>query len=56
MAFDWEQNAFLGYMVENYQRDRGNDIFGRPLNNDSFYDDEDDNDEDDDPYMIHQNH
>ncbi len=43
MSFDWEQNAFLGYMVEQYEKDRGNDIFGRPLNDNSFWD-TDDND------------
>ena len=49
MAFDWEQNAFLGYMVENYQRDRSNDLFGRPLNEDN---DEDEDKDDNDPFSI----
>ena len=40
--FDWEQSAFLGYMVENYEKERGNDIFGRPLNDS---DDDDDQEE-----------
>ena len=40
--FDWEQSAYLGYMVERYEESRGNDIFGNPLN-----DDEEDNDEED---------
>ena len=38
--FDWEQSAYLGYMVENYEKERGNDLFGNPLN-DSFDEDED---------------
>lgn len=49
MAFDWEQNAFLGYMVENYQRDRGCDLFGYPLNEDN---DEDEDKDDNDPFSI----
>lgn len=40
--FDLEQSAYLGYMVEQYEKSRGNDIFGNPLN-----DDEEDNDEED---------
>ena len=38
----WDRTAFLGYMVEEYEKERGNDIFGRPLNND----DDDDNSQD----------
>ena len=37
--FDWEQSAYLGYMVEQYEKNRGNDLFGNPL------DDDDDDDE-----------
>ena len=40
--FDWEQSAYLGYMVERYEESRENDLFGNPLN-----DDEEDNDEED---------
>ena len=40
--FDWEQSAYLGYMVERYEESRGNDLFGNPLN-----DDEEDNNEED---------
>ena len=32
--FDWEQSAYLGYMVEQYEKEQGNDIFGNPLNDD----------------------
>lgn len=39
--FDLEQSAYLGYMVEQYEKERGNDIFGNPLN-----DDDDNNEED----------
>ena len=39
--FNWEQNAYLGYMVEQYEIDRGNDIFGNPFN-----DNDDDGEED----------
>ena len=46
MAFNWEQNAFLGYMVEQYEKERGNDIFGRPLHSNNPFLDEDDNDDD----------
>ena len=38
--FDWEQSAYLGYMVEQYEKDRGNDIFGNPFNNDNDSEDE----------------
>ena len=41
MAFNWEQSAFLGYMVEQYERERGNDIFGRPLDDQDWDTDED---------------
>lgn len=44
MSFNWEQNAFLGYMVENYEKERGNDIFGRPLNDTNIWDTDDDDD------------
>ena len=42
--FDWEQSAYLGYMVERYEESRGNDLFGNLLNDD---DEEEDNDEED---------
>ena len=49
MSFNWEQNAFLGYMVEQHEKARGNDIFGRPLNDTNIWDtDEDDTEEEDD--------
>lgn len=40
----WDNTAFLGYMVETYEKDRGNDIFCRPLNTDDDDDSQDDND------------
>ena len=42
--FDWEQSAYLGYMVEQYEKSHGNDLFGNPLNDD---DEEEDNDDED---------
>lgn len=44
MSFNWEQNAFLGYMVEQHEKARGNDIFGRPLNDTNNIWDTDDDD------------
>lgn len=49
MSFNWEQNAFLGYMVEQHEKANGNDIFGRPLNDTNFWDtDEEDTEEKED--------
>ena len=40
--FDFEQSTYLGYMVEQHEKEQGNDLFGRPLEDN---DDEDDNDD-----------